>query len=101
MTDLAVVVGGWYQVAVGQIFEVVALDPDEQTIEIQYLGGEVEELDFDAWGELELGAAEPPEDWTVSFDRIERDDRGYSDATTRPENWAGVLGNLDAIESED
>jgi len=42
MTDLAVVVGGWYQVAVGQIFEVVALDPDEQTIEIQYLGGEVE-----------------------------------------------------------
>jgi hypothetical protein len=101
MTELAVVIGGWYQEPGGQVFEVVALDPDEQTIEIQYLGGEVEELDFDAWEEMELAAAEPPEDWTVSFDEIERDDRGYSDTTSRPENWAGVLGNLDAMESED
>ncbi len=101
MSELAVVIGGWYQEPGGQIFEVVALDPDEQTIEIQYFDGDVEELDFDTWDEMVLEAAEPPEDWTGAFDEIERDDLGYSDVAMRPENWAGPLGALDAMESED
>ncbi|ALP51996.1 hypothetical protein Tel_01925 [Candidatus Tenderia electrophaga] len=101
MSELAVVIGGWYQAPGGQIFEVVALDPDEQSIDIQYFDGEVEELDFDTWEEMVLEEAQPPEDWTGAFDEIERDDLGYSDTAMRPENWSGALGALDAMESED
>ena len=98
MSELAVVIGAWYQEPGGQIFEVVALDPDEATIEIQYFEGEVEELDFDTWEEMTLAQAEPPEDWTGAYDDLELDDLGYSDMALRPENWAGPLGIL---ENED
>lgn len=101
MSELAVVIGDWYQVPGGQCFEVVAFDPDEETIEIQYFDGEVEELDFDTWEEMALEPAEPPEDWTGAFDEIERDDLGYSDVAMHPENWAGPLGVLDNLEAED
>jgi hypothetical protein len=98
MSKLAVVIGTWYQVPGGQIFEVVALDPDEATIEIQYFEGEVEELDFDTWAEMTIAQVEAPEDWTGAFEELETDDLGYSDAALKPENWAGPLGIL---ENED
>ncbi len=98
MSELAVEIGAWYQAPGGQTFEVVAIDQDEATIEIQYFEGEVEELDFDTWAEMTINSVEPPEDWTGAYDDIERDDLGYSDAAIHPENWAGPLG---VIESED
>jgi len=99
MSELAVVIGAWYQEPGGQSFEVVALDADTATIEIQYFEGEVEELEFDAWGEMQLMAVEPPEDWTGAFDEIEADDLGYSDTVIHPENWTGPLGILDTEDS--
>ena len=68
-------IGSWYRDNTdGQLFEIVALDEDDQTIEIQYFGGAVEELDFSMWQELELTSAAPPEDWSGPFDDLEVDD---------------------------
>ena len=99
MSELAVVIGGWYQEPGGQPFEVVAMDIEDATIEIQYFDGEVEELDVDTWSDMQLLSVEPPEDWTGAFDEIESDDLGYSDAVMHPENWSGPLGALDSEES--
>lgn len=99
MSELAVVIGAWYQESGGQAFEVVALDADTATIEIQYFEGEVEELEFETWGEMQLVAVEPPEDWTGAFEEIETDDLGYSDTAIQPENWAGPLDALDTADS--
>ena len=57
-------VGAWYQTAEGVYLEVVAYDPEEDTIELQFYDGTVEEYDSESWEELELRAAEPPEDWS-------------------------------------
>ena len=66
-------VGDWYRTITGDNFEIVALDLDDDTLEIQYFDGMIEELDMDTWSELNIVPIEPPEDWSGSLD-IERDD---------------------------
>jgi len=68
MSNPAPVVGKWYARAGGDSFEVVAIDRDDSTIELQYFDGTIEELDFDEWREEEIVAASAPEDWTGSVD---------------------------------
>lgn len=80
MSDVDPIIGNWYRnEETGNDFEVVALDEDAQTVEIQYFDGELEELDLDAWYELPLEAIEAPEDWSGPFDELEEDDLGYDE----------------------
>ncbi|HXH04040.1 MAG TPA: DUF6763 family protein [Candidatus Competibacteraceae bacterium] len=77
MSDLDPIVGNWYRnLESADEFEVVALDEDAGTVEIQYFGGEVEELDLDEWYELPLEPMDAPEDWSGPFDDLEADDLG-------------------------
>lgn len=69
------VVGDWYETATGEVFEVVALDSEEGTLEIQYFDGAIEEIELETWLELELIPVEPPEDYSGSLD-ISREDYG-------------------------
>lgn len=95
-TEAEPIVGNWYKnLQSKQLFEVVALDEEEDTIEIQYFDGEVGELDSESWYTLELEVSEPPEDWSGPYDDLEPDDLGDSDATMHPENWANPLDELD------
>lgn len=48
------VVGGMYEDENGLAFEVLSIDEDDGTIEVQYENGEVSEIDVDAWYEMEL-----------------------------------------------
>jgi len=71
-------IGDWYRMrGTGSLFEVVAADLDDGTIEIQYFDGTVEEIDLEDWNvqweEGALEAAEPPEDWSGSVD-VDADD---------------------------
>jgi hypothetical protein len=65
-------IGDWYRLSGGALFEVVALDEDDGTIEIQYFDGTVEEMDVEdweaQWDDGVLESAEAPEDWTGSVD---------------------------------
>lgn len=54
------------------LFEVVSVDND--MIEIQYMDGEVKEIDMDTWEELELEPIENPQDWLGSYDDMDSDD---------------------------
>ena len=71
-------IGDWYRLNGGALFEVVALDDDDGTIEIQYFDGTVEEMDIEDWDtQWEDGAlesAEAPEDWSGSVDVETSDD---------------------------
>ena len=90
-------VGAWYQTPEGDYLEVVASDPDEGTIEVQFYDGSVTEYDRDSWGELAPLRAEPPEDWAGSLD-VTRDDYGAD--LDRP--VSDYLGNpLDLLEGPD
>jgi hypothetical protein len=65
-------IGDWYRLTGGELFEVVALDEDDGTIEIQYFDGTIEEMDVedwnDQWEDGALESAEAPEDWSGSVD---------------------------------
>ena len=94
MSDVDPIIGNWYRnQETGNDFEVVALDEDAQTIEIQYFDGELEELDLDAWYELAIEAIEAPEDWSGPFDELESDDLGYEEE--------GAQGSGDEGENEE
>lgn len=61
MSKRGPVVGNWYQdAAEDEIFEVVAVDDDG--IAIQYLNGDLGEIDFETWAQMVLLPAEPPDD---------------------------------------
>ncbi len=90
------VIGSWYQDPTeDQTFEVAAVDESTATIEIQYVDGEVSELDFDTWQQLVLLTAKPPEDWRVSYE-LSNEDSLMMDDIYIPENWNDPLSDLDS-----
>ena len=94
------VIGEWYRRPGGDTFEVVAIDPDDRTIEIQYFDGTVEELELEQWFEDEIEVTEPPEDWTGSVD-VEPEDY-ENEITSEPTNgkgWADPLQFVDRGEA--
>ncbi|HEX5339701.1 MAG TPA: DUF6763 family protein [Gammaproteobacteria bacterium] len=88
-------VGEWYADPQGGSFEVVAIDDEDGSIEVQYFDGTVAEYDLDAWQETRLRQIDPPEDWSGSLD-MEREDYGVElDEEPRPEMWANPLDQFD------
>ena len=55
MNVIRPIVGEWYRGGTNELFEVVAIDDQDETIEIQYFDGTVAEMDFDSWNEQLLG----------------------------------------------
>lgn len=78
-TETEAVVGNWYKSDDGHSFEVIAIDEDDETIEVQYFDGGIEEFEMSTWDEMQVEQIEPPEDWSGPFDDLEKDDLGYSD----------------------
>jgi hypothetical protein len=96
MSELSPVIGNWYRHENGEIFEVVALDADDATVEIQYFDGTIEEIEFDSWEQMEIEEAEPPEDWSGSVDV---DDDDIEELQDKPaENFDDPLEYLDRQE---
>ena len=102
MSDVDPIIGSWYRnQETSNDFEVVALDEDAQTIEIQYFDGELEELDLDAWYELPIEFIEAPEDWSGPFDEMESDDLGYDKGEDEAKNNEDVSDEEDLLADRD
>jgi hypothetical protein len=100
-TDLDPIVGNWYRYAgKGALFRVVAVDEDHDLLEIQHFDGDVEELERSGWADLDIEAAEPPEDWTGPVDDVETDDLGYSETDMRDSDWRESLQSNRPAEEE-
>ena len=73
----------WYEdLENDETFQVLKVDEDKETVEIQYLDGEIEELDIDTWAELDLELSDEPEGWSGSDaegDDDEEDDEEEDD----------------------
>lgn len=66
-------IDSWYQNN-DQKFKVIAIDDDDDTTEIQYFDGSIEELEMDVWHSMEVESINAPEDWSGPFDDLEKDD---------------------------
>ncbi|HLY53162.1 MAG TPA: DUF6763 family protein [Steroidobacteraceae bacterium] len=94
-------IGDWYRLNDGQLFEVVAVDDDDGTIEIQYFDGTVEEMDVEdweaQWDDGGLEAAEAPEDFSGSVD-VEPGDQDARSSDSLAEDRDLRLSPLDGID---
>ena len=87
-------VGEWYADAQGVLFEVVAVDQDDGTVEVQWADGAVEELEADTWEEMRPKPSEPPEDFSGSMD-MDREDYGLDFDEGDRGMWANPLDDFD------
>ena len=78
--DYEPVRGQWYQnVEEEEQFRVLTVDEDSELVEIEYLDGDIEELDIEAWHEMDLERIEQPEGWSESDDDDDEDDDDLDD----------------------
>ena len=70
----------WYEnVEEEESFRVLSVDEDSELIEIEYLDGDVEELDLEAWHEMDLEKIAQPEGWSESDDEDVDEDEDEED----------------------
>lgn len=99
-------IGEWYRVRGGDLLEVVAIDEDDGTIEVQHFDGTIEELDLQDWGAQrasgEIEDADAPEDWSGSVD-VEGDEDALAPnaGLNGDQQMAGGLDGLDLFDSPD
>lgn len=59
------VVGQWYEnIDENDSFRVLSVDEDAELIKIEYLDGDIEEIEADIWVEFDLDKIEQPEGWS-------------------------------------
>ena len=90
------VIGRWFRRPNGTLFEVVAIDEDDATVEIQQFDGTIDEVDIDRWPELLLTEASAPEDWSGSVDMDPEDYVGKKDSEM-PSGYHDPLAFLDKL----
>lgn len=97
MAHLQPEIGNWFEdIDSGMLFEVVAIDDLQQTVEVQYLDGTLDEFEFVQWHSLPVIGAPPPEDSNAAYGMtvVEQDPNasGFEFSTG--------LGPLDTMEGE-
>ena len=66
--------GQWYEsLDDDEVFQVLSVDEDAELVELQYEDGDVEEIDYETWQELDLDLTQEPEGWSGSEDEDEDD----------------------------
>ena len=90
--------GQWYEnIEENESFRVLSVDEDAETVEIEYLDGDIEEIDLDAWAELDLDKIDEPEGWAGS----ENDDEDEEDEEEEDEDLDETWDEDDDEEDDD
>jgi len=92
--DHAPKIGDWYKNTIGDAFEVIAQDDDDDTLELQYFDGTLEELDTETWESMRPEPIEPPEDWSGSMD-IPPEDTPTPEFWSETDDWMSALERMD------
>ncbi|MBZ4201773.1 MAG: hypothetical protein LAC70_01435 [Methylovulum sp.] len=96
MTTIAdPILDSWYKDLENNLkFKIVAFDEKDETIEVQYLNGDIGEYDQESWYNSTFDFIEAPEDWSAPFDDVENDDLGYSDDEYKKTDEINLIDNL-------
>ena len=96
MAVLFPIIGQWFRRPSGTLFEVVAIDEADRTVEIQQFDGTIDEVDIDSWFDLLLTEVSAPEDWSGSVDMDPGDYVGKS-SSDMPSGFHDPLTFLDKL----
>ena len=73
--DYEPVPGQWYEnLEDEESFRVLTVDEDSELVEIEYLDGEIEEIDLETWHEMDLDQIDEPEGWAESEEDEDEDE---------------------------
>ncbi|MFZ5593964.1 MAG: DUF6763 family protein [Pseudomonadota bacterium] len=67
--ELQPTVGSWYENDEGRVFTVLAFDKAKGAIDVQYVTGNIDTLDMEAWTGMDLREVEPLEEWQASMEQ--------------------------------
>lgn len=96
--------GQWYEnLEEEESFRVLKVDEDSELIEIEYLDGDIEELDVEAWHEMDLERIQEPEGWSDADDEDEDEDEedDDEDEDDDDDDWDDDDEDDDDLEDED
>jgi hypothetical protein len=89
--DYEPAVGQWYEnLEESDSFRVLSVDEDAELVEIEYLDGDIEEIDLDTWAELDLDEIEQPEGWSgedIASDDDDVDEEEVDDEDDDDDDW--------------
>jgi len=99
--DYEPVKGQWYEnLEEEDSFRVLSVDEDAELVEIEYLDGDIEEMDLDAWHEMDLERIEEPEGWAGGDDEEEEEEE-EDDLDDDDDDWDEDDDDDDLDEDED
>lgn len=81
-------IGNWYKCPLtNEVFEVVATDHIDNDIEIQYLDGDITELDQNSWQDMHIYEIASPDDWSAPYEIPSEDIQDILDDVIHPEHY--------------
>ena len=86
-------IGSWYRDIENCLFEVVALDDSEDTIEVQYADGDVTEYDRESWDLLCVNVISDP-GVGMGFFYEEVMEENILPDKMKPISWDNVIGDV-------
>lgn len=100
--DLDPVPGQWYEnLEEEESFQVLSVDEDSELIEIQYVDGDVEELDLESWAEMDLEKTAEPEGWSGSATEEEDEEEEEEEEDEDDDDWDDDDDDDDWDDDED
>jgi hypothetical protein len=85
--DYEPVPGQWYEnLEEEESFRVLSVDEDSELLEIEYLDGDIEEIDLETWHEMDLERIQEPEGWSESDDEDESEDDDWDEEDDEDED---------------
>ena len=94
--------GQWYEnLEENESFRVLSVDEDAETVEIEYLDGDIEEIDLDTWAELDLDKIDEPEGWAGSDEDDEDDDEDEDEDEDEDDDLDETWDDDDEDEDDD
>jgi hypothetical protein len=77
------------------------MDEDSELVEIEYLDGDIEEIDLETWHEMDLELTQEPEGWSESQDEDDDEDDEDDDWDDEDEDDDDLDDDEDEDEAED
>lgn len=97
--------GQWYQnVEEEETFRVLSVDEDSELIEIEYLDGDIEEMDVESWHEMDLELTKEPEGWSDEDDEEvdeEDEDEDEDDDDDDDDDWDEDDDDEESVDRDD
>jgi hypothetical protein len=96
--------GQWYDnLEEEEQFRVLSVDEDSELIEIEYLDGDIEEIDLEAWHEMDLDLIDEPEGWSDADEDEdeEEEDDDEDEEDDDDDDWDDDEDEDDDLDEED